>query len=103
MTSRLAFWRKRKQDSELATTTEPSTVEAPSQVATIALDIAPNDPFLAYCQHVAGVIDVEKLSLDSPAVQELQAANIRLVIPLVSQGDLIGLINLCERLSEQDY
>lgn len=33
----------------------------------------------------------------------MRAAGIRLVVPLVSQGELIGLINLGSRLSEQEY
>ena len=32
-----------------------------------------------------------------------QRAGVRLVVPLVSQGELIGVLNLGPRLSEQDY
>ena len=67
------------------------------------LDIPANDPFLAYIQHASGVVDVTELKLDSPTVRAVQAEGVRLVLPLVSQGELIGLINLGPRRSEQDY
>jgi serine phosphatase RsbU (regulator of sigma subunit)/anti-sigma regulatory factor (Ser/Thr protein kinase) len=67
------------------------------------IDIAPNDPLLAYLQSASGAVDIEALELDSPALAELKAAGIKLAVPLVSQGELIGVLNLGRRLSEQDY
>ena len=67
------------------------------------IDIAPNDPLLAYLQSATGAVDVEALELDSPALAELKAAGVKLVVPLVSQGELIGVLNLGPRLSEQEY
>src|SRR6185437_7247791 len=52
---------------------------------------------------VAGVVDLDRLALDSPALRALRASGVRLVVPLVSQGELIGLLNLGPRLSEQEY
>ena len=65
------------------------------------VDIAPNDPLLAYLQDDA--VDIEALELDSPALRELKAAGVKLAVPLVSQGELIGVLNLGPRLSEQEY
>src|SRR5215207_2409979 len=39
----------------------------------------------------------------APALTELKAAGVRLAVPPVSQGELIGVLNLGPRLSEQDY
>ena len=50
-----------------------------------------------------GAVDIESLELDSPALAELRAAGVKLVVPLVSQGELIGLLNLGARLSDQAY
>jgi serine phosphatase RsbU (regulator of sigma subunit)/anti-sigma regulatory factor (Ser/Thr protein kinase) len=75
----------------------PATPERP------AVEIAPNDPLLAYLQAAGGTVDVEALGLDSPALAELKAAGTKLVVPLVSQGELIGVLNLGPRLSDQDY
>jgi len=67
------------------------------------VEIAPTDPLLALFEGASGVVDVEELELDSPAVRELKAAGVKLAVPLVSQGELIGVLNLGPRLSEQDY
>jgi serine phosphatase RsbU (regulator of sigma subunit)/anti-sigma regulatory factor (Ser/Thr protein kinase) len=68
-----------------------------------AIDISPNDPLLAYLQSASGAIAIDGLELDSPALDELRRAGVRLVVPLVSQGELVGLLNLGPRLSDQEY
>jgi serine phosphatase RsbU (regulator of sigma subunit) len=80
----------------------PAVADAPQQDAP-ELDIAPNDPILAYLASVSGVVEVEKLDLDSPALKEMREAGVKLLVPLVSQGELIGLLNLGPRLSQQEY
>ena len=72
-------------------------------VDTPPVEIAPNDPIVAYFQSSSGTVDIETLELDSPGVDALRDAGVKLVVPLVSQGELIGLLNLGPRLSEQDY
>jgi serine phosphatase RsbU (regulator of sigma subunit) len=67
------------------------------------VDIAPSDPLLAYRQAASGAGDIEELELDSPALRELKEAGVKLAVPLVSQGELIGVLNLGPRLSEQEY
>jgi serine phosphatase RsbU (regulator of sigma subunit)/anti-sigma regulatory factor (Ser/Thr protein kinase) len=79
----------------------PTTVDAQSD--SIAVNIAESDPLLAYLQSAPGPVDVARLELDSPAVTALREAGVALVVPLVSQGELIGTLNLGPRLSEQDY
>jgi serine phosphatase RsbU (regulator of sigma subunit)/anti-sigma regulatory factor (Ser/Thr protein kinase) len=71
--------------------------------ATVAVAIAESDPLLAYLQSAPGPVDLARLDLDSPAVRDLRAAGVALVVPLVSQGELIGTLNLGPRLSEQEY
>jgi serine phosphatase RsbU (regulator of sigma subunit)/anti-sigma regulatory factor (Ser/Thr protein kinase) len=72
-------------------------VEAPH------VDIAPTDPCLAYFQSAPGPVDLDTLKLESPGIRALRDAGVRLVVPLVTQGELIGLLNLGPRLSEQEY
>ena len=67
------------------------------------VDIAPTDPLLALLESESGIVDIETLELDSPAVRELKAAGVKLVVPLISQGELIGVLNLGPRRSEQEY
>ena len=75
----------------------------PAQVNTIELDLRPDDPFLAYLLGANGVVEIERLKLDSPALKTLKSAGVKISVPLVSQGELIGLLNLGPRRSEQDY
>jgi serine phosphatase RsbU (regulator of sigma subunit)/anti-sigma regulatory factor (Ser/Thr protein kinase) len=86
--------------------TETLTTESarrPVTAAPLEMDIAPNDPLIAYFQSAPGAVDIDGLELDSPALATLRSSGVKLVVPLVSQGDLIGLLNLGPRLSEQEY
>lgn len=69
----------------------------------IAVDIPETDPLFAYLQSAPSPVDVGRLELDSPALRALREADVALVVPLVTQGELIGTLNLGPRLSEQDY
>ena len=69
----------------------------------IAVDIPESDPLLAYLQTAPGPVEVARLELESPAVHAMREAGVALIVPLVSQGELIGTLNLGPRLSEQDY
>jgi serine phosphatase RsbU (regulator of sigma subunit)/anti-sigma regulatory factor (Ser/Thr protein kinase) len=91
--------RLRTAEEERAAAAAPAAPEAEGA----PIDIAPNDPLLAYLQSASGAVDVEALELDSPALAELKAAGVKLAVPLVSQGELIGVLHLGPRLSEQEY
>jgi serine phosphatase RsbU (regulator of sigma subunit)/anti-sigma regulatory factor (Ser/Thr protein kinase) len=86
---------------EAGIATPASQASAPSTLANV--EIAPGDPLLAYFQQNATVTELDRIHVDSPALAALRAAGVKLVIPLVSQGELIGLINLGPRLSDQEY
>lgn len=75
----------------------PAVAEAPT------VEIAPSDPLFAYLQGASGAVDVDRLELASPALAELRAAGISLIVPLVTSGELIGALYLGPRLSEQEY
>jgi serine phosphatase RsbU (regulator of sigma subunit)/anti-sigma regulatory factor (Ser/Thr protein kinase) len=76
----------------------------PTQMArTVEVDIAQDDPILIYFSTAPGVVDIDRLQIDSPALSQMKDIGIKLVVPLVSQGELIGLLNLGPRRSEQDY
>ena len=103
--NRRGFWQNLlRRDGRKAPGPEAPAVAEPSQqVAGPELDIAPNDPILAYLASVSGVVEIEKLDLDSPALAAMKESGVKLVVPLVSQGELIGLLNLGPRLSQQEY
>jgi len=77
---------------------------APKVVPTgIDLDLAANDPLVGYLLSAAGAVDITNLRLASPALKELQAAGVVLVVPLISSGSLVGLLSLGPRMSERGY
>ena len=88
-------------------TEAPALAERTSAAAAVAeapaVEIAPSDPLFAYLQGASGAVDVDRLELDSPALGELRAAGITLIVPLVTSGELIGALYLGPRLSEQEY
>ena len=94
--------RGRTAPAVAASVAEP--VRVPAEAASPApVDIAPNDPIIPYFQSAAGAVDIEALELESPALDAMRAAGVKLVVPLVTQGELIGLLNLGPRLSDQEY
>ncbi len=93
-TLRLRRAARRRQDDAVAEL---------EQVESTPVDIPPNDPCLAYFQSAPGTVDLDALKLDTPGIAALREAGVKLVVPLVTQGELIGLLNLGPRLSEQDY
>jgi PAS domain S-box-containing protein len=95
--TRVSLWLRSPERAKEATEKATTTIEAPD------LQIAPDDPILAYLANASGVVEVEKLDLDSQALRAMKEADIELVVPLVSQGELIGLLNLGPRLSQQEY
>jgi serine phosphatase RsbU (regulator of sigma subunit)/anti-sigma regulatory factor (Ser/Thr protein kinase) len=99
------FRRRLLRRSRNAAAAGPEQSAAPADAAPeqTPVEIAPNDPLLAYFQGAGEAVDIEELELDSPALRELKQAGVKLAVPLVSQGELIGVLNLGPRLSEQEY
>jgi serine phosphatase RsbU (regulator of sigma subunit)/anti-sigma regulatory factor (Ser/Thr protein kinase) len=67
------------------------------------LEIPEHDPFHAYLLQAGAPVDLDRLELSSPAVAALRAGGVILVVPLISQGELLGTLNLGPRLSDQPY
>lgn len=103
-TQATSFWRTilRRQPRE-AETAEPVRAPAPNVATAPPIEIEPDDPVVSFFQHASGVVDLTQVHFESPAVQAMRDAGIELVVPLISQGELIGLLNLGPRLSQQDY
>src|SRR5438874_5747165 len=91
--------RVKREDLAIQKTSEKRS----SKVETSPIDIAPNDPIVAYFLSAPGAVEIDKLHLDSPALRALKESGVKLAVPLVSQGELLGLLNLGPRLTEQDY
>ncbi|MFL5803022.1 MAG: SpoIIE family protein phosphatase [Roseiflexaceae bacterium] len=108
MTPRLQnFWHTLMRRAGTYGDTAPPAPRGPlaelPQHITPAVEIAPNDPLVVYFLSAPGVIEVDKLNMASPALEAMRAAGVKLAVPLVSQGELLGVLNLGPRLSQQDY
>ena len=87
-----------------ATVPRPAPDErASAPIRGVAVDIPETDPLFIVLQAAAGPVEVGTLELASPALQQLRDAGVALVVPLVTQGELIGTLNVGPRLSEQEY
>jgi GAF domain-containing protein len=96
----------RRSERPTATAADAPVEAAPQQSEqpeVRPIEISPNDPIVAYFQSASGAVDLDELELDSPALAALREAGVKLAVPLVSQGELVGLLNLGPRLSDQDY
>lgn len=96
-------WRRRPPPAQPDTPVTLAASQLPAGTVLLDLPIVPNDPLLATLQMATGPVELARLQLDSPALQLLRETGVVLVVPLVSQGELVGLINLGARRSEQDY
>jgi len=67
------------------------------------VQIDPSDPIVDQFQKAPDAVEVDEIDVDSQALKLMREKGIKLAIPLVSQGELIGVINLGHRLSEQEY
>lgn len=71
--------------------------------ATETMRIADDDPFIAYLLKHPGLLEISRLQLDTSIVQNLKAQQAEILLPLASQGELIGLLVLGPRLKGEDY
>lgn len=76
---------------------------APSSARRIDIDIDPADPLLIYLRSATGPVEIGALPSSSPAVARLIAQDVQLVVPLVTSGELVGILALGPRLSERTY
>lgn len=102
MISRLHQWWQRF--GSRASDLPPGPPRAPiPTAASAARDIPPDDALIAYLQSAPGTVEIDNLNVPSAALHEMRAAGIKLLVPLVSQGELIGLLKVGPRLSRQEY
>jgi len=69
----------------------------------IDVDIAPGDPLLVFLQSAPGPLEIAALPAHSPAVVRMKEQDVRLVVPLVTSGEVVGMLALGARRSERTY
>jgi serine phosphatase RsbU (regulator of sigma subunit)/anti-sigma regulatory factor (Ser/Thr protein kinase) len=75
----------------------------PASSAIIDIAIDDGDPLLDFLQTAPGPLDIAALPQFSPAVQRMHSQGVRVVVPLVINGELVGVIALGARRSERAY
>lgn len=60
---------------------QPTPAEAPQPqpIVQLDVDIAPNDPLLVYLQSATGAVDITRLNLDSPALEQMRQAGVEVI------------------------
>lgn len=101
----LPFLKWRNRTGKQATTPAKKVQAASEEIPENNFDIFPEDPLYAYFLTSPGAVEISTLKLEqeSPALKTLQEKGVKLIVPLVSQGELVGMLNLGERKSQQDY
>lgn len=66
-------------------------------------DLVATDALIAYLHAAPGVVELASLRLDSPLLTQLRAEGAQLLVPLLSQGELVGMLTVGMRRSEQEY
>ncbi len=82
---------------------KPEWLARSRQPLVLADKIQPGDPIVSYFLSAPGPVEIEKLHLDSPTLLALKKAGAQLVVPLLSQGELVGIFHLGPRRGGQDY
>lgn len=86
----LAFW---------VLTAEQRTKASAGEVYVVAED----DPLVVSLLRHPGVTEIDRLTLESPLLQEIQKDGGELIIPLASQSELIGLLVLGPHVNGEEY
>jgi len=95
----MAVFKRQRPSESTDTSPEPRLIATAGEV----IPIPDNDPLLGYLLSVGSPVEVDKVTLDSPALESMRTAGVHLVVPLISQGELIGTLSLGRRLSDQPY
>jgi serine phosphatase RsbU (regulator of sigma subunit)/anti-sigma regulatory factor (Ser/Thr protein kinase) len=89
------------EDLEAGPSAEAGGRTRSAEIVPVAIDR--DDPIVAAVQAAAVPVDLDGLELASPARDALQAAGMRVSVPLVSRGELVGMLSLGRRRSGRDY
>lgn len=91
-----------KQDSVGQVVQKPDA-NSRQEAVFLEINLAPTDPLVAYVLRHPGVLRVNRVHIDSPALRHLQATGMELSVPLISQEELLGLLNIGPSLSGRQY
>lgn len=81
----------------------PAPAPPPADVQRLDIELAPHDPLFAYFQRSSAAVEVARLQMDSPALDQIKKTGAVLIAPLVSQSEILGVISVSSRRSDQEY
>src|SRR6266480_3040111 len=67
------------------------------------IKVADDDPLIAYVLSHSGSLEIDRLQLDSPVLQDLKLHAAEILLPLASQRELLGLLILGPHLKGKAY
>jgi serine phosphatase RsbU (regulator of sigma subunit) len=100
--ARMGLW-LRPQDGDPGEDPGAAAPPRARRTEVVPFQVGRDDPVIAHLEAATGPVALDELEVASPARGVLQAAGMRLVVPLVSQARLVGLLGLGPRRSERDY
>ncbi len=65
--------------------------------------VADDDPLIAYVLSHPATLEIDRLHLDSPVLQDMKLRAAEMILPLASQGELLGLLILGPHLKGEAY
>lgn len=89
----IALWTRVEGEAQMQTGAEERST----------ITVKNDDPLIPYALTYPGLVELDRLQLDSPVVKRLRAQMTELALLLVSQGELIGLLALGIHLNGEDY
>lgn len=93
--------RRIRRDARRAPRTEAEQPQAGAAVIDVEIDSS--DPLLLFLQSAPGPLEIDTLPGTSPAVARMREQGVQIVVPLITSGELVGLMALGPRLSERTY
>ncbi len=94
---------KRRRAKESPVEVEPALAAESGTRLIDPIPIAEGDPLEVVLLSTGGPLEVAGLDLESEALERIRAAGVELVVPLIGQGELLGVLYLGPRLSDQPY
>jgi serine phosphatase RsbU (regulator of sigma subunit) len=77
---------------------QPEKLRLPEEIS-----VSDDDPLVAYILRHANTQEIDRLQLDSPLLQDLKLRSADILLPLASQGELVGLLILGTHLRGERY
>ena len=94
--------KRRRTEETTSNSTSTPTTESKTRLIE-AIPIPAGDPLETLLLSSGGPLVLQDLELESETLDAISAAGVELIVPLIGQGELLGVLYLGPRLSDQPY